>query len=69
MLNRNHLCPVPESSFTSAPDTFIKSEDDEVERKEVLPEIYGVLEGVQDIFAKALKVEERKKKGMMMTSE
>ena len=55
--SRSHLCPSPESNFTSAPRTFIKSEDDGGDRMAVLPEIYRTMMDVQGLFGEAIKAE------------
>ena len=71
---RNY-CPLPESTFLAAPSTCIRSdadgtrgigrgtdeEEEVVERGAVLPELFKALEGVQDIFAGALRVEQRRR--------
>lgn len=52
--NANHFCPTTESTFESAPNTHIKSADDEIDREAVLPELYRILSDVQKVFKSAI---------------
>ena len=63
--NRNHLCPCPESTFHSAPLTHVRSDNDEIDRMAILPELYTALGQVQDIFASAMGVEKHVEKQQM----
>jgi|AntRauTorckE5430_2_1112549.scaffolds.fasta_scaffold00207_7 hypothetical protein len=56
---RSHVCPSPESTFHSAPATHVKSGDDAIDRVAILPELYRALGDVQNIFARAIRVDDR----------
>ena len=58
--NRQHLCPCPESTFHSAPLTHVRSDNDEIDRMAILPELFATLGQVQDVFASAMCVENQK---------
>ena len=51
--SRSHLNPSPQTVFHAAPPTHVVSEDDEVDRLDVLPELYQMMDVVQSIFGDA----------------
>jgi len=55
---RDHVSPSPDSTFHSAPSTFIKSEEDKVDAHAILPELHRALASVQNLFAGAIREED-----------
>lgn len=54
----NHISPSPESTFHASPSTFIQSQNDEIDRVELIPELFRTFHAVGDAFASALQVED-----------
>ncbi|GFH52059.1 hypothetical protein CTEN210_08535 [Chaetoceros tenuissimus] len=54
----NHISPSPESTFHASPSTFIQSQNDEIDRVELIPELFRTFHAVGDVFASALQVDE-----------
>ena len=51
--NLNHVNPSPQSLYRESPATFITSEEDEMDRLDVLPELFCAIDTVQSIFEDA----------------
>lgn len=72
---RGFLSPSPEATFHSAPPTFVKSDDDSVDRVAILPELHRSLADVASIFSGAIRVEDcpisppRENCGKVLTNE
>ena len=52
--SRYHLNPAVQTIFHAAPSTHVVSDNDEIDRMELLPEIYEVMDTVQGIFDSAV---------------
>ncbi len=55
---RGFLSPSPEATFHSAPTTFVKSDDDNIDRVALLPEVYRCVADVQNVFSGAIHVDD-----------
>jgi len=55
--SRHHINPSPQSIFHATPQTHIKSEDDEIDRLELLPELCRVVDSVQELLAGVVRID------------
>lgn len=54
--SRSHLNPSPQTVFHAAPPTHIVNEDDEVDRLDILPELYQMMDVVQGLLGDGMGV-------------
>ncbi len=56
--SRGFLSPSPDATFHSAPTTFVASDDDNIDRVAILPELYRCVADVQNIFSGAINADD-----------